>query len=147
MPLEIRALRADEREEWQVLWKGYQEFYEANLDDVTDSLWQRLMADDENSPVCLVAESDGKLLGLVQYLFHDTTWSPKERIYLHDLYTSPESRGQGVGRALIEAVYDAAKVRGCEQVYWMTQEFNANGRALYDKVATLTPFIKYAKNI
>ncbi len=147
MSLEIRPVRNNERDAWQVLWKGYQDFYNVNLDDTTENLWQRLMANDPDGPICLVAEDDGKLLGLVQYLYHGTTWSPKIRIYLHDLYTVPESRGKGIGRQLIEAVYEAGQARDCDQVYWMTQDFNEAGRALYDKVADLTPFIKYMKKI
>ena len=57
----------------------------------------------------------------------------------------PSVRGQGVGRALIEAVYAAADAAGCPSVYWMTQEFNAEARKLYDRIATLTPFIKYQR--
>ena len=147
MSIIIRPLRSDERDAWQPLWKGYQEYYETNLDDVTDSLWQRLMGDDPDGPVCIVAEENGALLGLVQYLYHGTTWSPKQRIYLHDLYTVPESRGKGIGRLLIEAVYEEAKKRDCDQVYWLTQDFNTDGRRLYDKVSSLTPFIKYMQKI
>ena len=147
MDLVIRPVRSDERDAWQVLWKGYQEYYETNLDGVTDSLWERLMAQDEDGPFCLVAEHDGQLLGLVQYLFHGTTWSPQQRIYLHDLYTVPEARGKRVGRRLIEAVYHEGKKRDCDQVYWLTQDFNEDGRRLYDKVASLTPFIKYMKKL
>ncbi len=147
MSVIIRPLRPDERDAWQPLWKGYQEYYETNLDDVTDSLWQRLMGEDPDGPVCLVAEENGALLGLVQYLYHGTTWSPKQRIYLHDLYTVPESRGKGIGRLLIEAVYEEAKKRDCDQVYWLTQDFNTDGRRLYDKVSSLTPFIKYMQKI
>lgn len=147
MALNVRPLRVDEREAWYELWKGYQEYYEVNLDDETESLWQRLMANDADGPLCLVAEDNGELLGLVQYLYHGTTWSPKQRIYLHDLYTVPESRGKGIGRQLIEAVYEAGRARDCDQVYWLTQDFNKAGRALYDKVADLTPFIKYSKKV
>ena len=147
MVVEIRALRADDRQAWQSLWKGYQGYYQVNLDDVTDNLWSRLMKSERNGPFCLVAEYDSSLLGLVQYLYHGTTWSPQERIYLHDLYTEPESRGKGVGRKLIEAVYEAGRERNCDQVYWLTQEFNKDARVLYDKVAELTPFIKYTKKI
>lgn len=68
-----------------------------------------------------------------------------ESCYLNDLFTEQTARGSGVARALIEAVYDAARERGAEQVYWTTQEFNSTARVLYDKVATKTPFIKYAK--
>jgi GNAT superfamily N-acetyltransferase len=63
--------------------------------------------------------------------------------YLQDLYTVPMCRGQGLGRALIEAVYQAADAHGTPTVYWLTQDFNHTARQLYDRVATLTPFIKY----
>jgi GNAT superfamily N-acetyltransferase len=130
-----------------MLWKGYQDYYETNLDDVTDSLWQRLMSNDKDGPFCLIAETEDELLGFVQYLFHGTTWSAKQRIYLHDLYMSPVARGKGIGRKLIEAVYEEAAKRDCDQVYWLTQDFNKEGRRLYDKVSTLTPFIKYMKKV
>lgn len=143
----VRSLNPHDRASWQALWKGYQNYYETNLDNLTDSLWDRLMGDDPNGPFCLVAEENGQLLGLVQYLYHSSTWSPKQRIYLNDLYTSPSSRGKGIGRKLIEAVYAEATKYDCEQVYWLTQDFNKDGRRLYDKVANLTPFIKYSKPI
>ena len=54
-------------------------------------------------------------------------------------------RGKGIGRALIEAVYAAADAHGAATVYWMTQDFNATARQLYDRIATLTPFIKYQR--
>lgn len=145
MTVVIRTLKPSDREQWQVLWKGYQDFYETNLDAVTDNTWERLLADNPDGPCCLVAEEDGKLLGLTHYLFHGSTWSPKPRIYLNDLYTVPESRGKGIGRKLIEAVYAVADEQGCETVYWLTQDFNTAGRRLYDKVAKLTPFIKYSR--
>ena len=146
MSIQIRKLNPNDREQWEILWKGYQEFYETNLDSVTESTWERLLNEsDPYDPICLVAEEDGKLLGLTHYLFHGTTWSPKQRIYLNDLYTVPESRGKGVGQMLIEAVYEAGKASDCEAVYWLTQDFNTTARGLYDKVADLTPFVKYSK--
>jgi len=54
-------------------------------------------------------------------------------------------RGQGIGRALIEAVYAKAKAQKSAEVYWMTQDFNANARKLYDRIAEKTPFIIYQK--
>ena len=52
-------------------------------------------------------------------------------------------RGGGVGRALIEAVYAAAAEKGATRIYWNTQHFNSRARVLYDRVATLSPFIQY----
>ena len=51
--------------------------------------------------------------------------------------------GTGIGRALIEAVYDAADEAGHPNVYWQTQHFNETGRRLYDRVGELSPFIVY----
>lgn len=92
-----------------------------------------------------MAEEDGTLSGLVHYVFHPHLWRPEGVCYLQDLFTAREARGKGVGRALIEAVYDAADAAGAPAVYWMTQEFNYAGRMLYDRVAERTPFIKYSR--
>ncbi len=145
MSVLVRPAQSGDREAWEVLWKGYQNFYEVNLDAVTDGLWQRLMAQNAHGPLCLIAEVDGKIVGFTHYLFHGSCWSEKQRIYLNDLFTSPEARGKGVGKALIEAVYKAADEADAETVYWLTQDFNKAGRALYDKVAKVTPFIKYQR--
>ncbi len=83
----------------------------------------------------------GKMQNLLENLF--ASHKPEPRCYLVDLYTTPDLRGGGIGRTLIEGVYEIADKDGCSQVYWMTQDFNEAGRRLYDKVARLTPFIKY----
>lgn len=146
MSIHIRFLEPDDRAQWEVLWKGYQDFYEADLSAGTDALWQRLMNAGGDGPYALVAvDDDGRLVGLAHYLYHGTTWSLAPRCYLNDLFTAREARGRGVGRALIEAVSAKAETHGASQVYWLTQEFNKPARALYDKVAKVTPFIKYAR--
>ena len=94
---------------------------------------------------CARSMTDGQVLGIVHYLFHPVTWAVGPRCYLEDLFTAEEARGKGVGRALIEAVHAEADRRGADQVYWLTAEDNATARALYDKVATRTPFIKYRR--
>ena len=146
MKFSIRRLVAADRPQWRELWQGYLEFYKSNVpEDVTELTWRRLL--DPEAPVLgfCAAQDDGKLLGIVHYLFHPVTWSAGPRCYLEDLFTSPDARGRGVGRALIEAVYSAADARGADQVYWLTQEFNVTARKLYDQVATATPFIKYRR--
>jgi GNAT superfamily N-acetyltransferase len=67
--------------------------------------------------------------------------------YLQDLFTAPELRGLGIGRRLIHAVYDAARIAGCPRVYWQTQVTNQAGRALYDKVAEHRGFIIYGHEL
>ena len=55
------------------------------------------------------------------------------------------ARAQGREDACIEAVYAAADANGTPSVYWMTQDFNENARLLYDRIGTLTRFIKYSR--
>ena len=88
---------------------------------------------------------NGQAAGLVHYIFHPHNWRLEDVCYLQDLYADPAFRGGGVGRALIEAVYEAADERGAPSVYWLTQDFNETARTLYDRVANLTPFIKYQR--
>jgi GNAT superfamily N-acetyltransferase len=150
MSFAIRPLQPADRHPWDGLWRGYLEFYKATIPDhVTELTWQRLM--DPEAPILGFAavrddgREDGRLLGIVHYLFHPVTWAAGPRCYLEDLFTAPEARGQGVGRALIEAVYAAADERGADQVYWLTQAGNATARTLYDQVATATEFVKYRR--
>lgn len=144
--LTIRALRPEDRPQWAALWHGYLEFYETALPDaVYDSTFARLLGDDPQDFSALVAEADGRLVGLTHYLFHRHAWKIENVCYLQDLYAAPEMRGKGVGRALIEAVYAAADERGAPTVYWLTQEFNDTARKLYDRIGMLTPFIKYQR--
>lgn len=142
----VRPLTEADKPGWHALWKAYLTFYETSVpDEVYETTFARLIGDDAHDYNALVAESDGKLVGLTHYLFHRHCWRIENVCYLQDLYAAPEVRGKGVGRALIEGVYAAADAAGAPSVYWMTQEFNHTARQLYDRIGTLTPFIKYQR--
>ena len=142
----IRPLEQSDHAAWRRLWTAYQAFYERVLpDEVFESTWQRLFDDGPYEPKCLVAVLDGKVIGLTHYLFHRNCSAIANNCYLQDLYADPDVRGTGVGRALIEAVYAKADEAGTPNVYWMTQDFNETARKLYDRIAKLTPFIKYQR--
>jgi GNAT superfamily N-acetyltransferase len=141
----IRALKAGDRAQWEALWAGYLRFYRHRLDpEVTEGTWARLL-DPRSALHGLVAERDASLIGFVTYQFHPSTWSLRDYCYLEDLYVDPAARGSGAGRALIRAVYEAADAAQAATVYWLTQEFNAEGRALYDTLARRTSFIRYER--
>jgi GNAT superfamily N-acetyltransferase len=141
----IRPVGADERAAWEPLWNGYLAFYRATLAaGASDIAWQRFH--DPGEPMFLLgAYVDGKLTGIVQYLFHRSTWTPGNYCYLQDLFVSESARGRGVGRALIEAVYDKAKAAGASRVHWLTQTGNSQARILYDQVADDSGFMQYRK--
>lgn len=143
--MKIRPLNRDERAAWELLWQAYLKFYKASVKrEVTERTWQRLHDPLEPMHV-LGAFRRGKLVGIVHYLFHRSTWTIGNYCYLQDLFTDEEARGRGVGRALIEAVYDRAREAGASRVYWLTQEDNATARALYDKLADYPGFVQYRK--
>jgi len=95
----------------------------------------------------LVAESDGDLLGIVHFLFHRSTISIAPTCYLQDLFTLESARGKGVGRALIERVYEIAREAGSARVYWLTHETNDTAMKLYNKVAERSGFVVYRKSL
>jgi len=141
----VRPLARADRAQWESLWRGYLAFYESSVpDEVTGLTFQRFF--DAAEPMhALVAEHGGEIVGIVHYIFHRSTWTKGPYCYLQDLFTAQHARGGGVGRKLIEAVYERAKAAGGSRVYWLTQEDNATARALYDKLAERSGFIQYRK--
>ena len=145
--LEIRPLRAEDEPDWHRLWTAYLAFYETVLpEEIYRSTFTRLLSGQPNEYNGLIAVLDGRPVGLAHYLFHRSCWHIDDICYLQDLYADPDVRGTGIGRALIEAVYEKATGRGSKEVYWMTQEFNATARRLYDRLAEKTPFLVYQRN-
>lgn len=143
----VRPARPDDYEAWRPLYDGYNAFYgrqgpTALPEARVQAIWERFFKPEE--PVrALVAEEDGALLGIAHYLFHRSILHLDDVCYLQDIFTDPQVRGRGMGRSLIEEVYRIAQGQGCPRVYWMTQETNTPGRALYDKVADHNGFIVY----
>lgn len=146
MTLSIRPLAKTDHTDWRRLWAAYLAFYETTLpDQVFATTFARLLDPAHPQQNALVAEQDGALVGLVHYIYHPHNWRLEDVCYLQDLYVDPAARGTGAGRALIEAVYAAADARGAPSVYWLTQAHNTTARQLYDRVAKVTPFIKYQR--
>jgi len=146
MSISIRPLAQEDEPQWRQLWAFYLAFYESSVPEtVSQKTFARLLDPQRPQQDALVAEQDGKLVGFVHFIFHAHNWRVEDVCYLQDLYVDRSVRGAGVGRVLIEAVYAAADKRGCPSVYWLTQDFNATARTLYDRIAKLTPFVKYQR--
>ncbi len=149
--LDIRTVTFGDFEQWLSLWDAYNKFY-GRIDDkalafeITKTTWERFL--DPKEPVhALVAESEGQLVGLAHYLFHRNTSMIGYSCYLQDLYAQESLRGQGIGRALIRAVYEEAKKAGSTRVYWQTHETNLTAMKLYDKMGERSGFVVYRKDI
>ena len=147
----IRRILRSDYDHWRPLWDGYNAFYgrsgsTALPEEITQATWERFFNPSE--PVkAIVAEEAGHLVGLSHYVLHRSTTRLHEICYLQDLFTAEHARGRGIGRRLIEAVYEAARGAGSSRVYWQTQTTNQAGRALYDKVAQHLGFIVYSHDL
>ncbi len=147
----VRPVERSDYPGWRLLWDGYNHFYgrqgpTALPERITETTWERFFSREE--PVhAVVAVQDGRLIGIVHFLFHRSTTRLTDVCYLQDLFTIEESRGRGVGRQLIQAVYEAAQATGSNRVYWQTKATNASGRALYEKVAEHQGFIVYSHEL
>ena len=141
---QLRALGESDFEDWKVMWGMYLDFYETQLpEDIYTTTFERLLAKDITSQNAIVAVLGDRMVGLVHFIFHPHNWKIEDVCYLQDLYVLDSVRGRGVGRLLIESVYEEADRRGTPTVYWLTQDFNKTARLLYDKIANVTPLIKY----
>jgi GNAT superfamily N-acetyltransferase len=141
----VREMAFDERAVWEALWDGYLDFYETKLAKETkDVTWARLH--NPNEPMFLLAACvDGRVVGIVHFLYHRSCWTGGDYCYLQDLFVTMDARGKGVGEALIQAVENKSRAAGASQVYWLTKEDNFAARTLYDKLASRSGFIQYRK--
>jgi GNAT superfamily N-acetyltransferase len=139
--IEIRTFVAADRPHWEILARSYKLFYKTPLPDADyEKTWNRLLYSDD--VFGFGAELDGQLVGIAHYMFHTSAWSA-DTCYLQDLFVNEAARGQGVARALIERVAQAARERGTTRYYWLTHETNTTARLLYDKVGRYNGFIRY----
>ncbi len=142
-----RMAMARDEARWRELWAGYIKFYRGEVsDDVTANTWKRIL-DPASTIDALVAEKEGQVIGLCNYLFHDSTWSDKPSCYLQDLFVDPKARGGGAAKKLILACEEKAKEKGAFRLYWQTQEYNAAARSLYDTIVPRSSFIVYKKGL
>jgi len=143
----IRPATPQDEPAWRRLFGLYLEFYRASIAEAAvASAWRRIL--DAQSPVgAFVAQQGDAIIGLANYLFHESTWDERPVCYLQDLYVEPAARGGGAARQLIFACEEAARARGAFRLYWLTQEYNGPARSLYDTIVPRSSFIVYRKNL
>jgi GNAT superfamily N-acetyltransferase len=159
--IQVRFAARGDFAAWLPLWEGYNRFYgrfdaTALPAEITQMTWSRffdayepmraLVAEDM-TPENVIPENKGRLVGLAHYLFHRSTTTIEPTCYLQDLFTGEAARGRGVGRKLIEAVYEQARLTGVVNVYWRTHAANVTARRLYDSVAQDSGFVVYKRSL
>ena len=143
--IDIRPLQREDHSAWLPLWRGYQAFYKVDIPaKVSAATWDRLL--DAAEPMFgALAWDGGRSVGLVHCIRHRSCWTIGDYCYLQDLFVASDTRGLGVGRRLIEHVYETAARGGCARVHWLTHETNAEAMKLYDRIAERSGFVQYRR--
>jgi GNAT superfamily N-acetyltransferase len=81
----------------------------------------RLTGGEEPMGAFIVRDDSGRALGIVHWIMHRSCWTTGDYCYLQDLFVVDDVRGEGVGRKLIEAVYEIAWKHGCSRVHWLSR--------------------------
>ncbi len=144
----IRALKPEDRADWQMLWDGYLTFYDVDLaDDITQSTWSRVLERAHGFFALVAEDDDGRVIGSAHCLIHSKTWDIAPCCYLEDLFVAQSERGRGIGRALMEAVVREARRLGAGDLYWFTNKGNKTARQLYDQIGKLSDFVRYDQKL
>ena len=143
--IRILPLSDQQHAAWLPLWRDYQAFYKTDIPaEVSSVTWSRLL--DPGEPMGAALAWDGPTaVGLVHHIRHRSCWTIGDYLYLQDLFVSPEVRGTGIGRKLIEYVYDLGRAEGCARVHWLTHETNTDAMLLYDRIAERSGFVQYRR--
>lgn len=139
----VRPVREVDHEPWQRLFHAYRAFYEYDEEqDVVDRVWAWIH-DPAGEVEALVAEINGEVVGFAHHREFARPSSGRRGLFLDDLFTAPEVRGRGVGRALINGLAELARERGINKVRWITAADNATAQRLYDDLAERTTWVTY----
>lgn len=145
MTFNILPLISENELEWRTLWQSYLDFYQVNLDEhISQNTWQKVSHSENIKGFGAFVEN--KLVGFVHIVVHPNTWNITDCCYLEDLFVLPQYRQLGIGKGLIEYVYQYAQKKGYNRVYWVTDKNNHQAQRLYNKLASDSGMIQYRKN-
>ncbi len=147
MPSEVRIepITASQMDALLPLIAAYQRFYAVpGVDDERNrAFFARFLAPSEDG-LLLGAWGEDGLAGYACLYWHHSSLIPAETVLMNDLYVEQGHRGEGIGRALIEAATTVARERGAHQLEWVTGPDNTTARRLYDSLPTESePAIEY----
>ena len=136
--VEVSPLREEEFEALLPMIAAYQGFYE--VDDIDHErnrhFFGRFLAPSDDGLLLAAREESGTIVGYACLYWHFSSLAAQETVLMNDLFVTPEARGRGVGRTLIEASADVARERGAAWLEWATAPDNHTAQRLYDSMTS-----------
>lgn len=140
----IRAAVPNDRQRWLAMFAALVATGpEPCAADAPDYVWDCVSAAGHPMRLLIATDRSDDAIGFLLYLTHPYSWSRRPIAYLLDLYVEPSMRSAGIGTALIERLAQLGREAGWLKIYWMTQADNDKAHALYGKIATRSPLVRY----
>jgi len=139
----IRKIKLDDKEEWEVLYRGYADFYKVEMNDkILNTVWEWIH--DKNHDVSgLVYIQNNKIVGLAHYRRMPSPLRGKYIGFLDDLFVDPKHRRNGFGEQIIKELNEISKKNNWDLVRWITRDNNAIAKSLYEKLSKKTNWEVY----
>jgi GNAT superfamily N-acetyltransferase len=143
-PVAVGAPQDHQFDAWAALFRAYRDFYELTPDEaVVERVWSWIHDPEHETRALVAVDQDAQVVGLAHYRRFARPSTGSTGLWLDDLFTHPEHRGNGVGRTLLDTIAGTGGRDGCSVVRWITAVDNLPGQRLYDTVATRTTWVTY----
>ncbi|MEX3745852.1 MULTISPECIES: GNAT family N-acetyltransferase [Lysinibacillus] len=131
--MEILQATMNELEELTVLFDEYRQFYGIESDVSSAKAFLQLRMALKESIIFVVVEN-GNTIGFAQ-LYPTFSSIALQRAYiLNDIYVKEDARGLGVGKALMEKVFQYCEQQYARYVTLQTATDNVHARKLYENL-------------
>ena len=139
----IREIRLDDKNQWEMLYRGYADFYKVEMNDkILNTVWEWIH--DNNHDVCgLVYEQESKIIGIVHYRKMPSPLRGEYIGFLDDLFVDPKHRGKKIGEKILSELKIISEKNEWGLIRWITRNDNVRAKSLYDKVSEKTTWDTY----
>ncbi|MER8671576.1 GNAT family N-acetyltransferase [Mesorhizobium sp. M1156] len=142
--MEIRPVGTADRDGWQSMWNAYCADQGFGVSaQASETIWRRIEDPDNPTNAMIAVGATGIPLGFINFIIHPYTWSDRLLCFLVDLYVDHSRRRQGTGQAMIAHLAAYGCSQGWLRIYWNADRSNRQARALYDRIARLSPYLSY----
>ena len=142
--MNVRIFKADEENIWRTFWQAYNEDDLAKVNkSLMEENWRKILSDQSTLHAYWLQDDTGHPTGFVHFLMYECTSAKTGCCYVEDLFVYPKHRQKGCARILMNAVFQSARDKLIEKVYWITREQNKEAQYLYDQLAQKTDWIRY----